>query len=123
MYFQIPNLKDEDDSSTEDSTTTTTESETTTTYIITTETTTTEITTTEIPEEEEDWGLIIGLSVTASIIFIIVLAALAVFLYIRSKRRKIQGCYRPADLEIIQAQNSKAIGPYILPLPQPERLI
>ena len=123
MYFQIPNLKDEDDSSTEDSTTTTTESETTTTDITTTEITTTEITTTEIPEEEEDWGLIIGLSVTASIIFIIVLAALAVFLYIRSKRRKIQGCYRPADLEIIQAQNSKAMGPYILPLPQPERLI
>ena len=123
MYFQIPKLKDEDDSSTEDSTTTTTESETTTTDIITTEITTTEITTTEIPEEEEDWGLIIGLSVTASIIVIIVLAALAVFLYIRSKRRKIQGCYRPADLEIIQAQNSKAMGPYILPLPQPERLI
>ena len=122
MYFQIPKLQDEDDSSTEDSTTTT-ESETTTTDNITTEITTTEITTTEIPEEEEDWGLIIGLSVTASIIFIIVLAALAVFLYIRSKRRKIQGCYRPADLEIIQAQRSKAMGPYILPLPQPERLI
>ena len=120
MHFQIPKLQDEDDSTTEDSTTTTTEIETTTTDIITTDTTDT---TTEIPEEEEDWGLIIGLSVTASIIFIIVLAALAVFLYIRSKRRKIQGCYRPADLEIIQAQRSKAVGPYILPLPQPERLI
>ena len=49
-----------------------------------------------------------------------VIKGLSIFMYIRGKRRKIMGAYNPAYLEERQQHHKM---PYIIPLPQPERLI
>ncbi len=84
-------------------------------------TTTTTATTTTEPGGLSG-GAIAGISVSVVLVVILVLG-LVIFLYIRSKKRKIQGRYNPAYLEQSQAEKLKAKGPYVLPLPQPERLI
>ena len=63
----------------------------------------TDATTTSIIDDEDDDGqleLIIGISVTGCVVVIVSLFVIA-FLYIRSRRRKIQGAYRYCDQNIL----------------------
>ena len=112
--------------------TTTTISENTTTIsentTITEPTTTIENTTsTTNSEEGSDNNTILIATLTAvGAILLIIFISLSIFMYIRGKRRKIVGSYNPAYLEDAQQaadRKNRHKMPYIIPLPNPERLI
>ena len=125
--FQDEESEENETTTTDDVTTTTTSTTTpynTTTTTSSTTTTTTSttpfISTSTTAATEPDIVLISCLSAGA-LVLLIILVSIGVFLYIRGKRRKIHGRYRPAYLETVQAEPMKR--PYVIPLPEPERLI
>ena len=94
---------------------TTTEESETTTEIETT------ISTSEKPPEEDllSFEAKLGLSIGGAVLLLLILCV-AIFMFMRGRRRKIQGTYNPAYLEQIQSHHKKV---FTIPLPQPERLI
>ena len=84
-------------------------------------------TTTNNFEPEPDDKFYYFITVLSTVIFTFCLLGifgLLGFVYFRRRCRKTQGGYRPAYLEQNEQRKKQAVsGPYIIPLPQPERLI
>ncbi len=105
-----------DDPSLENGTdpTPTTDSEITTTSLIDT--------TTPIDDTDDgSWKILVG-GIVGGLLGLAIVIALAVFtfMFIRTRRRRIEGRYRPASVEQRQKEFFQA---YTIPLPQPEKLI
>ena len=106
--------------------TTTTISENTTITDATTEITTTIENTTTSSDEGSDNTILIASLTAVGAVLLIIFVSLSIFMYIRGKRRKIVGSYNPAYLEDAQQtaeRKNRHKMPYIIPLPNPERLI
>lgn len=107
----------------------TTNSTSSSTTSIPTTTETTASTSTTLPEDglSYETKLALGLG-GGAVLLILIILSIVIFMYVRGKRRKIQGAYNPAYLEQLEEdrarqQRKKMDGPFIIPLPQPERLI